>query len=481
MNSLFLTLTVASAALVPAQPSVTHAPPAQAPLLFVKVIGPEGMHVTFHPGTPGAKAIASPAMVGLRPGYVYRVELTLPGRPTLKLYPTIEVRGALNTSLDRAMRHPVPIVFHEDELDRVDRAASMITKVHYLEDPLMAQPVASTPDEPPLLDVPNDTDPVEEGRLHGRLMAIVRLGERQPLKEELARNAVPNTILFPGEQRLTLPPLPPTVPWLFMPIYDPIIGAKLGMEECLPDGGDVGARIGIGEGNKLGGLDPSDAAIEYTTESGKRKVAVSNRVCVFVPRYAVARQEVTPAANLFTAAPGTTVSTKTTQRMSDRQRADAASGVKQPAEVEGRKGVSGMQGFVRLHGFDNTKGVQIMGSIAGVQTIGAVKEPEEITASPFCEPISLFKWSDPREAQVGDVVTFYLRFTNHTKQPVDHLAVTDSLVARLDYLPGTAKTDREAALTVTPNEVGSVTLRWELTGQLPPGASGVIAFQARVR
>src|SRR5262245_27708596 len=81
MNSLFLTLTLASSAVVPAQPPATHNPPVQAPLLFVKVIGPEGMRVTFHPGTSGAKAIASPAMVGLRPGYIYRVELTLPGRP----------------------------------------------------------------------------------------------------------------------------------------------------------------------------------------------------------------------------------------------------------------------------------------------------------------------------------------------------------------------------------------------------------------
>src|SRR5262249_8309320 len=278
----------------------------------------------------------------------------------------IEVRGALNTSLERAMRHPVAIVFHDDELDRVERAASMITKVHYLEDPLMASPVASTPDEPPMVDVPNDVDPVQEGRLHGRLMAIARRGGRERVKEELAYNAVPNTILFPGEQRLTLPPLPPIVPWLHWPMYDPIIGPKRGIEECLPDGGDVGARIGIGEGNKLGGLDPSDAAIEYTTEGGKRRVAVSNRVCVFVPRYAVARQDATPAASLFPAAPGTTISTKTTQRMDDRMRADAATGVKQPAEIEGRKGPSGMQGYVRLHGYENTKNVQIMGSIAGV-------------------------------------------------------------------------------------------------------------------
>ncbi len=99
----------------------------------------------------------------------------------------------------------------------------------------------------------------------------------------------------------------------------------------------------------------------------------------------------------------------------------------------------------------------------------------------MCEPISLFKWSEPKEAQVGDVVTFYLRYHNHTKEPVDALAITDSLTGRLEYIPGSARSDREATLTVQANEAGSVVLRWELAGKLPPGQSGVVAFQARVR
>jgi hypothetical protein len=31
------------------------------------------------------------------------------------------------------------------------------------------------------------------------------------------------------------------------------------------------------------------------------------------------------------------------------------------------------------------------------------------------------------------------------------------------------------------NEAGSVILRWEINGRLPPGESGIISFQARVR
>jgi uncharacterized repeat protein (TIGR01451 family) len=113
--------------------------------------------------------------------------------------------------------------------------------------------------------------------------------------------------------------------------------------------------------------------------------------------------------------------------------------------------------------------------------VGKVQEPDEITAYPFCEPISLFKWAEPKEAQVGDVVTFYLRYHNHTKQPVESLVVSDSLTGRLEYIPGSARSDREATLTIQPNEAGSVILRWEVSGKLPAGESGVVAFQTRVR
>jgi hypothetical protein len=312
-------------------------------------------------------------------------------------------------------------------------------------------------------------------------MVVVRFGELEPTKEDLQRFAVPNTILFPGEQRLTMPPVPPVVPWLHLPMYDPIVGAKRHLEECLPDGGDTGPRIGIGPEGRIGGLNASDTAIEYSTEAGKRRVATSNRICVFVPRYAVSRQEIAPAGRLLVVGPGAAIGSKTSSHLAQARYSEGATGVKHPAHMQSRTSVSGVESKVALHGYESTKGVAITGTIAGVKTIGIVKEPEEITAYPFCEPISLFKWADPKEAQVGDVVTIYLKYKNHTKQFVDKLAISDSLTARLEYIPGSAKSDREAALLVQPNEVGSLILRWELTGRLPPGEGGVVAFKARIR
>jgi uncharacterized repeat protein (TIGR01451 family) len=464
-------------------PAQAPPPPPQplSPLLYAKIMGPAGMKVTFYPGSPAARTLEVPAIVGLRPGYVYRLQLALADRPQIKLYPSLEVRGSLQMSLTKAMDHPVPIVFPADEIDRIDRVGSMVTKVHYLEDPAMAPPIATKRDEPLVVDVPLGADPLEEARLRGRIMVVVRMGEREPSREELARFAIPNTILFAGEPRLALPPVPPQVPWMYAPVYDPIIGAKRGNEECLPDGGDVGSSVGIGQDGRLGGLTASDSAIEYTTESGKRRVAVSNRICVLVPRFSVAREELVPAGQVSVLGAGATISTKTVVHVENPQRAGAEIAVTSLSGMQSKQSVHSMDGKVWLGGIDTIKGVQISGTIAGAKAIGIVKEPDEISAAPFCEPISLFKWSEPKEAHVGDVVTFYLRYHNHTKESVDNLVISDSLTARLEYVAGSARANREATLTVQPNEVGSVILRWELSGKLPPGESGVVAFQARVR
>ena len=478
MNSLLLTLSLAAAASVPAQPP---APPQLSPLLYIKVIGPVGMKVKFHPGTSGERAFDAPAIVGVRPGYVYRLELTLPQMPKVKLYPSLEVRGALQTTLAQAQRHPVPIQFLEDEIRRVDQSGSMIGKVHYLEDPAQASPIASKPDEPLIIDVGNDVDPLQEARSKGRPMVVVRLGEKEPDRDELVRFAVPNTILFPREQRLPLPPVPPQVPWLYLPIYDPIAGARRSDEECLPDGGDTGLKIGIAPDGELGGFNPSDTAVVYSAKDGRRKVAISNRVCILAPRYVVARQEVVLSSGKLVLSPDVARSGRATASANSKQTALANEGSTHLAGAISRLGVGSMQSRVKLHGFENVRGVRVIGTVAGLKVVGQVSEPDEITAYPLNEPLSLFKWADPKEAEIGDTVTFYLRYHNHTKHPVENLIISDSLTARLEYIAGSARSDREAGLTVQPNEAGSLILRWEISGKIPPGEKGIVAFQAKIR
>ena len=79
------------------------------------------------------------------------------------------------------------------------------------------------------------------------------------------------------------------------------------------------------------------------------------------------------------------------------------------------------------------------------------------------------------------MVTFYLKYTNHGGKPISDVALSDSLTGRLEYVPGSARSDRNAVFTTQENEAGSVILRWEVTGKLLPGQSGIVSFQAKMR
>ncbi len=103
------------------------------------------------------------------------------------------------------------------------------------------------------------------------------------------------------------------------------------------------------------------------------------------------------------------------------------------------------------------------------------------TPCPPDRPLVLIKCADRHSAQVGEVVTFILKYSNHGGQPIADIAVTDSLTTRLDYIPGSSQSDRAAVFTTQANEAGSMILRWEITGRLMPGQSGVVRFQARIR
>src|SRR5438477_9753440 len=67
--------------------------PLPAPLLAAKVLAPKGVRVAVYPGSPIAHLYDTPAVLGLRPGYSYRMELSnLPYHPREVLYPEVEVR-----------------------------------------------------------------------------------------------------------------------------------------------------------------------------------------------------------------------------------------------------------------------------------------------------------------------------------------------------------------------------------------------------
>jgi uncharacterized repeat protein (TIGR01451 family) len=535
----------AAALLAALPPTHGQPPPLRgpSPLLFVRFLGVPGMRVTFYRGDQGdPHELELPVRVGLRPGYTYRVKITgLPGRPDAALYPTLEVRGSLclppHTS---AEDHPVPLVFPQAELERAQESV-FITKVVYLENPDRAAPTATRPDQPLETTLPAGDDLLQAARELGRPMVVLRLGGRPVGEDELRRCAIPGTVLLPTERTLLPPRVPPCLPWAGVPLYDPYLGPRPATEECLHDGGDVGRKAGIAEDGRVGGLDPSDTVAEYTDAHGQRRLTCSNRICLCVPRFAVLRSELPLAGFENRVGPGeaqlglkqrvvTTLlpsrqALKYEQLLALRGRERATSTVAEqavgrlvmlevlnayeivlgPAVLLGTARASELTEVQRLRllrqmefarslsrregpgEFTQQETTAVVGRVEGLKLVTATLETCDLTA--ICKeppvllgkPLHLYKWADRESAQVGDVVTFFLKYTNAGGQPISDVAVSDSLTGRLEYVPGSAKADRNAVFTMQQNEAGSLILRWEVSGTLLPCQSGVVSFQARIR
>jgi uncharacterized repeat protein (TIGR01451 family) len=541
----FLLLGVAAAA-APGQvpPPLPDCGPA--PLLYLRFAGLPGAHVTFYQGTHPGRDFALPASAGFRPGYIYRVRLTAMTRhPEVVLYPTLEVRGTLKLPPRlRPADYPAPVVFSEEDVEHV-LAGALLTKVVYLEHPDKAIPTPSGPDQPLETDVPAGRDPVNEARALGRPLLIVRLGLRDATPEELARQNVPGTILLPRERSLPRSAAPPQITPPCWPVYDPILGPRPPEEECLHDGGDGGRPAGLDANGNVQGLDPSDTVAAYADSRGQRRLAVSNRVCLCVPRFAVLRTETYPSGYQTTLGLGGTEAVQAHDQLRARQPVRERLQNEQPAAFRGRQRPSanlGTEGLayrnhteflranvlttgpedligtaavhrltagqrarlqrqvelaLRLGQASGPRGVGqvesgplVAGQLEGVQVTATVQEVRDLTVT--CEekpellgnpehPLLLTKWADRQAAQVGDVVTFSLKYTNQGGRSITDVAVSDSLTGRLEYIPGSAQSDRDAVFTTQQNEAGSVILHWEIIGRLLPGQSGVVRFQARIR
>jgi uncharacterized repeat protein (TIGR01451 family) len=501
------------------------------------------MQATFYQGNPKGRTHETPVAVGLRPGYSYRVQLgNLPKHADSALWPTVQVCGTLTLPPKAtADAYPVNVTLTEADIDQA-LAGSVVTKVFFVENVEKAAPQATAPDQLLEYNVPSERDPFQEALTLGRPVLVVRFGAKELTGAEAAQQNVPGTILQPGDKTLPFPAQPPCVPCLTH-LFDPILGPRPPDDECLHDGGDRGVRAGIGPDGRLHGLDPEDTIAEYTDARGQRNIACSNRVCLCVPRFVVVRhilplcrydnvvriedtrgirgqeQVLSQTPSLLTKQydqlkgihgrerpSATTITegvvrlhsvvileardvelgvaaflgTQQVQKLTEVERTRLYKQVELARELSRAESVAGTEQVI---------GTAIVGRFkGGPQVVTATAETRDLTCC--CEhgpivlpdkPLVLCKWADKQSAQVGDVVTFTLRYSNQGARPITDVAVSDSLTARLEYVPGSAVSDRNAVFTTQANEAGSSILRWEITGTLQPGQSGVVRFKARIR
>jgi uncharacterized repeat protein (TIGR01451 family) len=431
------------------------------------------------------------------------------------------------------------VLINIDDVRDVQRG-SMLTKVVVVEDPEQALATPSTPDQPLEVDAPA-CEALERARLHGRPLVIMRMGEREMSDAELASCGIPGTLLLPGDRVLPPPLAPPPLAFGCLPLLDPYHGAKCA-DECIHDGGDIGTPAAIDRNGQLHGVDPSDTVASYRDVHGRQHISVSNRVCLCVPRFLIVRSELLPAgyevrvrlhgADIVQSQLGVEGLVPSKAAMQSEQlegfRGRARPGgtmiVEAPRPVNVVKFLAayhlnigpgealGTEGMRKLTAEQRTElrkqiefvqvlmesmraaaieqglpGPQVVGRVEGVNVVSQVEEVRDFTTC--CvekpeippRPLHLYKWANTHSAKIGDVVTFFLKYSNLGGQPISDVGVSDSLTGRLEYVPGSAKSNRDAVFTTEQNRAGSVILHWEVSGRLPPGESGVVSFQARIR
>lgn len=450
--------------------------------MYLRFTGPKESKITIYRGFDAGQTLELPCTVGFRPGYSYRFAVSdVPGFPRRVFYPSLEVRGTL--SLIPKLRNadfPAHINFTEDEFAKVV-LGTFIKKVVILERPDQAFPIATKPDEPIEIPVSGSRDPVVEGNERGQPLVTLHLGERFLTPQELNALAVPGTVLLPGERILGSPRRPPWLEWRWCPVYDPVYGPKHPSEyTTLYDGGDVGGPAGFGFKGKLKGLDPTDTVAEYMDSKGTKRLAVSNRVGLCVPRFVLFKSETLIATHLARLTIGNTLGTSTPSNVAGQASLKEQSQQQHP-EAVGSK--------LRPSGAFNMTGTSVVGRVHGLDVKATMRTTESVDAIAVRAmkseapdgPLFIIKWPDKAGALVGDVVTFFLKYTNTGGQPITDVVVSDSLTTRFEYVKGSTKTDRDAIFTTQTNEAGSAVLRWEFTGTLQPRESGMISFQVRIR
>jgi uncharacterized repeat protein (TIGR01451 family) len=436
------------------------------------------MRVTFYRG--GAlQALAAPFTVGLRPGYIYRVELSsMAGFPDQTFYPTLEVRGTVQLPPTlRGVNYPVPVTFSAEDF-RAAAGGALVTRFILLERPEGAIPEATKPSQPIVLSAVSEPEAEAMARERGRTLIVVRLGQRQVSPQELAGEGIPGTVLCPGETSLGPAGAGCQIPWTCVSCMEPRVQKTSPDELCIPDGGDFGLQAGIDPQGRLRGLDPGDTLAQYADSMGRPHISVSNRVCICVPRYVVIRTEIAPAAELALVGPYYTRVANGYGLVLARVPPLAEEQIEVPEAMAGRQ---------RLATNVHVTGPVVVGRVQGATVVSSEVGPGNVTGACVTpphvpeRPLIIIKWPDKCDAQIGDVVTFYLKYSNEGGKPITDIIVSDSLAARFEYVPGSARSDRDAIFTIQPNEAGSSILRWQVADALPASRSGMVSFQVRIR
>lgn len=400
-------------------------------------------------------------------------------------------------------------------------------------DPLPSAPlaaVAQRPTAPARFDETSGAVRLGQAGSSADFQAMPMASGIQPVSHEApAVNCPPDAITScPPEPRL---PVYGQNPFgIGMPAYDVMLQPSPHNypDEYLFDGGDREWPVHYSEDTRLG-LDTEDTVAEFTTHHGKQGLTRSNRVAVYAPRFAAVRSVSLPheegtfreVAGVQHSGVGTEVRARMAPTLGNKHLAAGGALMRSRASgLESEQLPTDMQQRIRpqLHdkvlntyediAFFNT-GIAEQSDVArlnlGIRaalvwsreqspTIQAKVESattglSEIRATALTviehndNPgmLRIVKSADKATAEVGDIVTFAIRYDNLGPNPVGSVRIVDNLTPRMQYVDDSATCDVAGRLVVQDNGEGSLILIWELAEPVPGKTGGVVTFQARVR
>lgn len=303
----------------------------------------------------------------------------------------------------------------------------------------------------------------------------------------------------------------------------------LPQDEYIADGGDDGSAAYMTREKTVRHLDPEDAVAGFETADGRILVEPSNRVHIYSPRFGSVRQVLSASSEsqgfrLGEAATEVGVELREGAAAVDVRSQESRSGLtrgkiaatgtaaNQPGgAVSSADGVKeniaqtrlgDMAGALMTEDASVLARLRTAGSALAVGTWGEIQEVsveiEKVSAQGMVRHqaaeavftvqtdsktsrLSLFKMASKKDAAPGEVIEFALRYENVGGERIENVTILDNLSARLEYIPDSAKSSRNATFTTRTNQTGSLLLKWEINEPLEIHQYGVVSFLCRVR
>ncbi len=298
--------------------------------------------------------------------------------------------------------------------------------------------------------------------------------------------------------------------------------------EYLCDGGDRLPSVKVGNDWTVYGLDGEDTIVHYDTIGGGTQVEAANKVCIYAPRFGAVRhvtnfeqfasieqpgrvhlpleagsavELIPPSTTLQQDVPVADVAIK--QMTTLREQNPIAIAIRDIKASEFAKGFLAFEDFqiIRWGEFDNTEKARLAERVdaavawtadVAVQVVIDGHEAQVVNGdqkaqatfqvdAPANGKLRVVKVASVCDAKPGETVDFTIRFDNVGESDIGNVTVVDNLVTRLEFVPGSNQSNLAADFFTTPNELGSLVVRWEIKEPIKPGQGGIVRFKCKVR